>query len=57
LYAKDISEDSGDYRFSTGVGVTWVSPFGPLKLIFAKPLNDKEGDSTQVLQFQLGQQF
>lgn len=57
LYAKDISEDSGDFRFSTGIGVTWVSPFGPLKLIFAKPLNDKEGDSTQVLQFQLGQQF
>jgi outer membrane protein insertion porin family len=44
-------------RYSAGVGLTWVSPFGPLKLVLAKPINDKEGDSTETLQFQLGQQF
>jgi len=47
----------GDLRYTTGLGVSWISPFGPLKLVFAKPLNDKTGDDTQVMQFQMGQQF
>jgi outer membrane protein insertion porin family len=51
-------EGAGDcMRYSTGVGVSWFSPFGPLKLVFAKPLNEKKGDQTQTLQFQLGSQF
>ncbi|HEY3325920.1 MAG TPA: outer membrane protein assembly factor BamA [Novimethylophilus sp.] len=44
-------------RFSAGMGVSWYSPFGPIKLVLAKPLNDKSGDKTQMLQFQLGSQF
>jgi outer membrane protein insertion porin family len=46
-----------DLRYSTGVGISWFSPFGPLKLVLAKPLNEKENDNTQTLQFQFGQQF
>lgn len=57
VYGKDDSINSEYLRFSTGVGVTWVSPFGPLKLVLAKPLNEKNYDDTQVLQFQFGQQF
>jgi outer membrane protein insertion porin family len=57
VYAESESINADALRFSAGVGVTWVSPFGPLKLIFAQPLNEKKGDDTQVLQFQLGQQF
>lgn len=57
VYSATQSIDTEELRYSAGVGVTWVSPFGPLKLIFAQPLNEKEGDDTQVLQFQLGQQF
>lgn len=57
VYSATQSIDTEQLRYSAGVGVTWVSPFGPLKLIFAQPLNEKEGDDTQVLQFQLGQQF
>lgn len=44
-------------RYSTGVGVSWYSPFGPIKLVLAKPLNEQDGDKTEVLQFQLGSQF
>lgn len=44
-------------RYSTGLGVSWYSPFGPIKLVFAKALNAKDTDRTQTLQFQLGQQF
>lgn len=57
VYGKNDSINSEYLRFSTGVGVTWVSPFGPLKLVLAKPLNEKDYDDTQVLQFQFGQQF
>jgi outer membrane protein insertion porin family len=57
VYAADQNIDFGDIRYSTGVGISWFSPFGPLKLVFAKALNAQDGDRTQVLQFQLGQQF
>lgn len=54
----DSCEGASDcMRYSTGVGISWYSPFGPIKLVLAKPLNEKEGDKTEVLQFQLGSQF
>ena len=49
--------DFAELRYSAGVGIGWSSPFGPLKLIYAKPLNNQVGDRTQTIQFQLGQQF
>jgi outer membrane protein insertion porin family len=49
--------DLAELRYSAGVGIGWTSPFGPLKLIYAKPLNNQVGDRTQTIQFQLGQQF
>ena len=57
VYADNESLSLGELRYSTGLGVSWFSPFGPLKLVFAKALNAKESDQTQTLQFQLGQQF
>ena len=57
VYANNQSISLGDLRYSTGVGISWFSPFGPLKLVFAKALNKKEGDQTQTMQFQLGSQF
>lgn len=49
--------DIGELRYSAGLSVGWLSPFGPLKLVFAKPLNSKTGDKTEAVQFQMGQQF
>jgi outer membrane protein insertion porin family len=57
VYGAEQSYSLGDLRYSTGLGVSWFSPFGPLKLVFAKALNSKDGDDTQTLQFQFGQQF
>ncbi|MCX7186512.1 MAG: outer membrane protein assembly factor BamA [Methylophilales bacterium] len=51
------SYNLGDLRYSTGVGIGWTSPFGPLKLIYAKPLNSQASDRLQTIQFQLGQTF
>jgi outer membrane protein insertion porin family len=49
--------DTADIRFSTGLGVLWVSPIGPLKIMFALPLRKAPGDSTQTVQFSVGGQF
>ncbi|MFZ3088380.1 MAG: outer membrane protein assembly factor BamA [Methylotenera sp.] len=57
VFGSNQSYSLGDLRYSAGLGVSWISPFGPLKLVFAKPLNSKSGDDTETIQFQLGQQF
>lgn len=46
-----------DLRYSTGIGVAWISPLGPLKFSIAAPLNDKDGDDVQRFQFQIGTGF
>ncbi|MEO8419413.1 MAG: outer membrane protein assembly factor BamA [Methylophilaceae bacterium] len=57
VFANNESIDLGQLRYSTGLGVSWYSPFGPIKLVAAKALNAKSGDKTQILQFQFGAQF
>ena len=49
--------DSAKPRVSVGVGVNWVSPFGPLRLDLAKALIKQEGDDTKLFQFNVGTQF
>lgn len=49
--------DLGDLRYSTGLSVTWLSPVGALSVSLAFPLNEKDGDETQVFQFGFGQTF
>lgn len=46
-----------DLRYSAGVGISWVSPIGPLKLSYGKALNADEQDRKQSFQFQLGTGF
>jgi outer membrane protein insertion porin family len=46
-----------DLRYSAGVAVSWSSPFGPLRLSFAQPLNAKQGDQKQRIQFTFGAGF
>lgn len=53
----------GGLKTSVGLGLSWVSPIGPLKLSFGKALNAttsgtvQEKDRTQAFQFQLGTGF
>lgn len=49
--------DAGEMRYSSGLSVLWVSPFGPLKISAAMPLKSKPGDSTQIFQFTFGGAF
>lgn len=44
-------------RSGTGILLEWVSPMGPLQLIFAKPLDDEPGDDTSKFEFSFGANF
>ena len=57
VYTDNQTVNLSNLRYSAGVGISWYSPFGPLKLVLAKPIHKQAGDVTQTLQFQLGQQF
>ncbi|PPE68916.1 outer membrane protein assembly factor BamA [Caldimonas thermodepolymerans] len=44
-------------RASVGIGFSWVSPVGPLKLAYGIPVRAKSGDRIERLQFQIGTAF
>ena len=44
-------------RSSYGVGLSWVSPMGPLRFAWALPARTFTGDRIQRLQFQIGTSF
>jgi outer membrane protein insertion porin family len=46
-----------DLRASFGVGLSWISPVGPLRIAIANPLRKKPGDRIERLQFQIGTSF
>ena len=46
-----------ELRYSAGVGLTWITPLGPLTFSLAKALNEKKRDESQVFQFSLGTPF
>lgn len=47
----------GDFRASAGVGLSWISPLGPLKLSWGSPVRRKPADRIERLQFQIGTAF
>ncbi|MBU2098202.1 MAG: BamA/TamA family outer membrane protein, partial [Gammaproteobacteria bacterium] len=49
--------DSGDLRYSVGVGVTYLSPFGPLTFYLAKPFTKNSQDQTKSFDFTIGAGF
>lgn len=46
-----------DLRASTGLGVSWISPVGPLRFALARPLRREAQDRIQTFQFQIGTAF
>ena len=44
-------------RSSAGVGLSWISPVGPLKLSYGAPLRVQSNDRIQKFQFQIGTAF
>jgi len=57
IYVNGLQPQFESFRYSTGIGVAWSSPIGPLKFSYAIPLNAREGDRQQRFQFQAGAAF
>lgn len=49
--------DADELRYSVGVGVTWITGFGPMTFSLAKPLNAGDEDEEEAFQFTLGRGF
>ncbi len=57
VYTDDQKLSLSDLRASAGIGVSWISPIGPLRFALAKPIRKKAGDKMQAIQFQIGTSF
>lgn len=55
--SEDHSFDVDGLRYSAGLGMTWLSPMGPLRFSYAFPFNEGPEDRTQSFQFTLGVSF
>ena len=57
VYGENEKFSAKDLRASVGVGLSWISPIGPLRLAAAHPVRKFAGDRIQKLQFQIGTSF
>jgi outer membrane protein insertion porin family len=58
VYGANEKLALGQLRYSAGIGLAWNSPFGPLKISLAQPLNEKKGfDRVERLQLNFGTAF
>lgn len=57
VWAEADSFTLSSLRSSAGLGLSWVSPVGPLKLSYGKPLRSFPTDRIQEFQFQIGTAF
>jgi outer membrane protein insertion porin family len=56
FYEGENLFDVGEWRYGTGVGVQWFSPFGPLAVILGFPLDALEDEDSPVFEFSVGGQ-
>jgi outer membrane protein insertion porin family len=50
-------DDSNFMRSSTGIGLDWLTPIGPLNFSLTQPITKKSSDQTEVFRFNLGTTF
>lgn len=49
--------DSASIRAAVGVGLNWVSPFGPIQINVAVPIMKEDYDKDEIFQFDFGTRF
>ena len=49
--------DDASIRLSSGVGISWNSPFGPISVIFSQAILKEDYDRTESVSFGIGQKF
>ncbi|MDO9252662.1 outer membrane protein assembly factor BamA [Hydrogenophaga sp.] len=57
VFGESQKVDFGEMRASVGVGLSWISPIGPLRFAYANPVRKFDGDRIQKFQFQIGTSF
>lgn len=57
IWGREQKISFDEVRASIGIGFSWFSPVGPLKVSFGSPLRKKHADDLQKIQFQLGTAF
>ena len=57
VFGENETLDFSQLRASVGLGLSWISPIGPLRLAAAVPVRKFPGDRIQKLQFQIGTSF
>ena len=57
VYRDLDSFDAEEIRYTTGISLQWQAPVGPVIINLVAPLNDKDGDETETLQFAFGNFF
>ena len=50
-------QDTGDIRVGAGVGLSWLSPLGPLAIDLAQALVKDSGDKTETFRLSFGTRF
>lgn len=57
VWSDSQTIDLDSVRASAGIGLSWLSPMGPLKLSYGSPVRKKRGDRIEKFQFQIGTAF
>lgn len=52
-----VSSFNETTRASWGLAVEWISPMGPIVLVFPQPINPQPGDRTSTFEFTMGTRF
>ncbi|HEU0118338.1 MAG TPA: outer membrane protein assembly factor BamA [Alphaproteobacteria bacterium] len=55
--AGDVLANDGSLHLSAGIGLTWASPFGPVRLDFAEPILYQNYDKIEHIHFSFGTKF
>jgi outer membrane protein insertion porin family len=53
-FAEDQAINPADFRFGTGAGVQWFSPFGPILVQLGIPLDRLDDEDATVFEFSMG---
>ena len=51
------TDDSNKIRTSVGVGLSWVSPLGPISITYAQPITKETTDDVEQFNFKIGSAF
>ncbi len=57
VWREDEKVSASTLRSSVGLGLSWISPVGPLKLSWGSPVRSQPNDRIQRFQFQIGTAF